>query len=182
MKQQNLALKKWATGILVAFVLSNGAPARSAEEPIKIGIANLTRALQESKKGKAAKATLEKESTAKRKELEKREAELKKMQGDLSTKMAVLSEKARMEQQTTFQTKVGEFQQLAQMATMELQKREQDLTRPIIDGLRALVPEVSRTRKLDVVFEASSGTVLYAKSQTDITEELIALYDDKNKK
>ncbi len=174
-------LKKYFNGLLLGAILSSGL-ARAAAEPVKIGTANLQRALQETKKGKAAKTALEKESTAKRAELEKRENELKKMQADLQKKSAVLSEKARMEQASAFQQKVAEFQQMAQMASMELQKKEADLTRPIIEGLRALVPEISRTQKLDIVFEASAGTVLYSKSQTDITEALIALYDEKNKK
>ncbi len=175
-------LKKILTSTILAALMMTAPAVRAAnDEPIKIGIANLQRALQESKKGKAAKATLEKESTVKRKDLESRETELKKMQEDMVKKAAVLSEKAQMEKQAQFQQLAGEFQQRVQMATMELQKREAELTRPIIEKLRMLVPEISRTRKLDIVFEASAGSVLYSKSQTDITEELIALFDEKNK-
>jgi outer membrane protein len=174
-------LNSWMirVGTLAALTVAAGV---RAEEPIKIGIANLQRALTETKKGKTAKTTFEKESNAKGKELEGKKAELQKMQEELMKKSEVLNEKAKAEKQMQFQQKAAEFQQNVQMASMELEKRQAELMRPIIEGLRAIVPEISRKQKLDIVFEANSGAVLYAKSQTDITEELITAFDEKNKK
>jgi len=148
---------------------------------VSVGLVNFQKALQETKRGQSAKASLEKEVDSRRKAVEKLQTEVQKMNEDFQKKAPVLSEKARVEQGSKIQQKLAQLQEMQQKAQMELQGKEAELTRPIIEGLRALIPEVSRKRKLDLVFESSSGVMLYATSQTDITEELIRLYDEKNK-
>jgi outer membrane protein len=165
-----------ATAVLVA------ASSSAIAAEVSVGVVNLQKALQEVARGKSAKASLEKEVETRRKEVEKLQAEFQKMGEEFQKKAAVLSEKARMEQGQKIQAKGQQIQEAQQKAQMELQGKEAELTQPIITGLRALIPELSRKRKLDIVMEGSSGILLYATSQTDITEELIRLYDEKNKK
>jgi outer membrane protein len=148
---------------------------------ISVGVVNFQQAIQEVNRGKTAKSNLEKEVETRRKQVEKTQAELQKMNEDFQKKASALNEKARNEQGMKIQEKYAQMQEMQQRFQMELQQKEAELTRPIIEGLRALVPEVSRKRKLDLVFEASSGILLYSTNQTDITEELIRLYDSKNK-
>jgi outer membrane protein len=164
----------------VAMIATGSLSVFAAE--VSVGTVNFQKALQETGRGKTAKASLEKEVETRRKEVEKLQGEIQKMNEEFQKKAPVLSEKARMEQGSKIQQKLGQMQELQQKAQMELQGKEAELTRPIIEGLRALIPELSRKRKLDLVFEASSGVLLHATSQTDITEELIRLYDEKNKK
>ncbi len=151
-------------------------------EDVNVGIVNFQKALQEVQSGKTAKSNLEKEVTKKRTKVESLQKEVQKMSDTFQKKMSILSEKARTEEGMKIQQKAGELQALQQQSQMELQQKELELTKPIIEGLRGLIPELARKRKLDFVFEASAGVLLYSKSQTDITEELIALYDEKNKK
>lgn len=165
---------------VAAFIAAGSSSVFAAE--VSVGTVNFQKALQEVNRGKSAKAALEKEVDARRKEVEKLQTEVQKLNEDFQKKAAVLSEKARIEQGTKIQQKIGQMQELQQKAQGELQQKEAELTRPIIEGLRALIPELSRKRKLDLVFEGSSGVLLYSTNQTDITEELIRLYDDKNKK
>ncbi|MEO5667620.1 MAG: OmpH family outer membrane protein [Bdellovibrionota bacterium] len=171
------------------FLLKAGLAAIVAAGPLSVfaaevavGTVNFQKALQEVNRGKSAKASLEKEVETRRKDVEKLQGDIQKMNEEFQKKAPVLSEKARVEQGSKIQQKIGQLQEMQQKAQVELQGKEAELTRPIIEGLRALIPELSRKRKLDLVFEASSGILLYSTSQTDITEELIRLYDDKNKK
>jgi len=173
-------MKKQMIKLGLLSVLSLSFAAQAAE--ISVGVVNFQKAMQEVKQGKTAKAALEKQVEAKRKEIEKLQAEAQKLNEEFQKKAAVLSEKARQEKGMAIQEKIAKLQELQQKSQMELQQKEADLTRPIIEGLRALVSEVSRKRKLDLVFEASSGVMLYSTNQTDITEELIRAYDEKHKK
>lgn len=174
--KKNLILKSSAF-LMVTIVSINVAAANT-----NVGVVNFQKAMQEVKQGKTAKASLEKQVEAKRKEIEKLQTEVQKLNEDFQKRASVLSEKARQEKGMEIQGKIGNLQELQQKSQMELQQKEAELTRPIIEGLRALVPEVSRKRKLDLVFEGSSGILLYSTNQTDITEELIRAYDEKNKK
>ena len=171
-------IQKIITVAAIALLVSQA----QAAEAVNVGVVNFQRALQEVQSGKSAKGRLEQEVTKKRKKVEDLQKEVQKLNEAFQKKASVLSEKARNEEGMKIQKKVAELQELQQKSAMEIQQREMELTRPIIDGLRALIPELSRKRKLDFVFEASAGVLLYSKTQTDITEELIALYDEKNKK
>jgi outer membrane protein len=150
--------------------------------PLKVGVVNFQRALQEVKQGKDAKASLEKEVGAKKKQIEKMQAEIQKLNEEFQKKAAVMSEKARADKGMEIQQKIAVYQETVQKSQMEFQQREAELTRPILERLRGLVPELSRSRELDLVFEAASGVLLYSTNQTDVTEELIRIYDSKNKK
>ena len=168
--------------LTLGLMLSFAGNAVAKSDALGVGVVNFQRALQEVKKGKTARASLEKEVTKRRTKVEKLQKEVQKLNETFQKKVSILSEKARNEEGMKIQKKMGELQMLQQQSQMELQQKELELTKPIIDGLRALIPELSRKRKLDFVFEGSAGVLLYSKTQTDITEELIALYDDKNKK
>lgn len=173
-------MKNWMRTLSKTVALGFCLTAFSAQA-LNVGVVNIQRALLETKKGKAAKTDLDAQVTKRRGEVEKLQAEAQKMNEAFQKKASVLSEKARNEEGMKIQQKLGELQALQQRSQLEFQQKELEMTRPIIEGLRALIPEVSRKRKMDLVFEASSGVLLYAKTQTDLTEELIALYDEKNK-
>ncbi|NCN42279.1 OmpH family outer membrane protein [bacterium] len=177
-----MKLKNIFLTVAIASLGFSSTSAFAKSDDVNVGIVNFQKALQDVQNGKTARASLEKEVAKKRGKVESLQKEVQKMNDTFQKKMSVLSEKARTEEGMKIQQKVGELQQLQQQSQMELQQKEVELTKPIIEGLRALIPELSRKRKLDFVFEASAGVLLYSKSQTDITEELIALYDEKNKK
>ena len=80
------------------------------------------------------------------------------------------------------------LQKMAEDFQKEFAKKNEEAFRPIVETLRNLVREVARRRNLDMVFEttinnvtvAPGSTLVYAVDQTDITEELVKLYDERN--
>jgi outer membrane protein len=160
---------------LVAFA-SAGASAAS----IKVGTVDLQRALQESKRGKSSNAAFEKEMKDKDTKLKSEQESIRKAVEDFQKKGAVLSEKARNEQQAKLQQRMAGLEEMRQKFAMEFQTRQGELVKPLIDGLRNLVPDIARRRNLELVMEASQGGLLFALDKTDITDELIKLYDEKN--
>ncbi len=158
---------------LIASVLS------TASANVKVGVVDLQRALQETKRGKTSSANFEKEAKDREKKFKTEQESIRKQFEEFQKKAAVLNEKARAEQQAKLQAKLMEVQQMGQKFQMEVEEKRTGLAKPIIDGLRALIPDVSRRRSLDLVLEANSG-LLFAMNQTDVTDELIKLYDEKN--
>jgi outer membrane protein len=160
---------------------------------IKVGTVDVQKALQEVKKGRDAKSTLETEFNAKKKKIEEEQTSLKKGQEDLekAAKNVALSQGARDKKMADFQKRAQAFQELVQRSQMEMQQREVDLTKPIIEGIRVLVAEVAKKKKIGLVFEAnsaapnsggvSSNPLLYAEEKVDLTDDVIKSYDDKNK-
>ncbi len=59
-----------------------------------------------------------------------------------------MNEDARMKKQTEIRTEMGKYQENAAKAQMEIQKKERDLTKPIVDKLRSMMDENREERRL----------------------------------
>ncbi|MBP7844345.1 MAG: OmpH family outer membrane protein [Proteobacteria bacterium] len=148
---------------------------------VKIGTVDLQQALQESQSGKKAKEALEKEFNTRKSTIDKERTAFEKLQEDLQKSAALLSKEARGKKEAEMQQKAMNLQKMVQDSEMTMRQKEAEMTKPIIEGLRELLPDLSRKRGVDLVVEKNAG-LLYAVDISDMTEELIRLYDEKNKK
>jgi outer membrane protein len=170
-----------ATGLLSGF-------AAQADKAGRVGVIDIQRAMFETKRGKAAKTRLEKEAQDIEKRIQADRTTIQKEAEEFDKKAAVMNEKARMEKGRAIQKKMEELQQRAQGSQVEFQRKNEEAFRPVVDGLRQLVGEIARRRNLDMVFENNSSnvglapgsTLIWALDRTDITEEAIKVYDEKN--
>jgi outer membrane protein len=155
--------------------------ARSALADLVIGTVNMQKILQESKRGKAAKAQLEKDIEDERKKLDKERDAIQKAGEEFQKKSAVLSEKARNEKGLELQTRMGKFQEVVSQTQMRMQQKEGELTKPILDGIRNTIPEVAKSSKVDLVFEDNTSGLLYTKEEKkDLTGDVLKAFDSKN--
>ncbi|NCN27088.1 OmpH family outer membrane protein [bacterium] len=159
-------------------VLFSSLPLMAAN--VKVGMVDLQKALQETKAGKAAKASLEKEITSRRTKVEKKRNAFEKLQQEYQKKSLVLSGDARQKKEGELQEMAMEIQKMMQEYDVEMRQKEVTATKPIIEGLRDLLPAISKEKKVDLVVEKNAG-VLYAVDTTDLTDELIKAYDKKSK-
>jgi len=173
---------------LVAGALGSLSYTAHADKGTKVGVIDIQRAMFETKRGKAAKARLEKEAQDIEKRIQGERAAIQKEAEEFDKKAAVMNEKARMEKGRGIQKKMEELQQKAQGSQVDFQRKNEEAFRPIVDGLRQVVGEIARRRSLDMVFENNSSnvglapgsTLIWALDRSDITEEAIKVYDEKN--
>ncbi|MCK4978770.1 MAG: OmpH family outer membrane protein, partial [Candidatus Delongbacteria bacterium] len=52
-------------------------------------------------------------------------------------------------------------------------KKNQTLMQPIIDKINEVIKSVSEKGKYDYVFDANTGTLLFAKPEYEITDEIL---------
>ncbi len=154
----------------------------AAQAAIKVGVIDLQKALQSSKKGKAAKSAYEKEFLAKKKNIESEQEKIRKLSEEFQKKSLALSEKARAEKGMEIQQKIAAWQELVQKSQAEMQAREGEMTRPILEGLRSVASELGKKKSFEMVFEANSSGLIFAADRSDFTDELIKAYDEKNPK
>jgi outer membrane protein len=165
-------MNKLATlGFAVSSLVLNSAIARA--DDMKIGIVDMQKCIQMSESGKKAKSELESAFNKKKKEFQDQEASLKKMQEDYSKKKSALSESAQKEQERKLQEKIMKFQESVQRSQAEIQKREQEMSAPIIQGVRAKVSEIAKKKGLSVVLEKNENIVIFSDDKYDITEEVM---------
>lgn len=155
--------------------------ALGAESGFRMAYVDLQKALQSVDAGKQAKASLEKDVTAKRAELEKAQANLQKEAEQFEKKAAILNDSAKAAKQAELQKKFAEFQKAAAESQMELQKRERDLTKPLIDELRSIIEGIGKEKSYQLILEKNEGAVLYAETGADLTDQVIEKFNGRRK-
>ena len=148
---------------------------------VKIATIDMQKALQTVDSGKKAKALLEKEFNAKKKELQTEEASIKKMTEEFKKQSLVMSDDARAKKQGELQERIVKFQELTGRSQAEIQQKERDLTQPIITKLRGVIADTAKKHEYSVVLEKNENSVLYSQEKDDITSEVINNFDKLNK-
>ena len=100
------------------------------------------------------------------------------MQEELEKKAMVLTDDQRSKKQQEFQEEMFAYQKLVGQSQQEIQKREQELTKPILEKMAKLIEQLSKEKSYDMVLErGQNNLVLWAKKETDITDEVVAAYE-----
>ena len=163
---------------LLAMVLSLGSLTAHAAE-MKIGYIDMQKAIQATTAGKKAKKDLEDEFNKKKKDLDKREADIKKMGEDFEKRSMAMNEESRMKKQTEIQSEMRKYQELAAKSQLEIQKRERDLTQPIVTKLRTIIEDIAKKEDYTMILEKSEQSVMWAKKDFDLTDRVVQTYDKK---
>lgn len=162
-------------GVLAAMVFAGAAHAAE----IKVGVIDMQKAIQETAAGKKAKKDLETEFNKKKKDLDKREADIKKMGEDFEKRSMAMNEESRLKKQNEIRGEMQKYQELAAKSQMEIQKRERDLTQPIVTKLRAILEEIAKKEDFTVILEKSEQSVMFAKKELDLTDRVVKDFDKK---
>ncbi len=161
--------------LLIALVTLFTVNAMAAD--FKVGIVDMQKAIQSSAAGKKAKKEVEGDFEKKKKDLKKKEDDLKKRVEEFEKKQAVLSDKVRQEQQADLQKDMMQFREEVGKSQMTIQQRERELTKPILEKLQKIIGEIAKEKDFSVVLEKAEQSVMFAKSELDITDEVIKRAD-----
>lgn len=164
--------------VLLTLLLSFALPA-TAE--VKIAVVNIQKVITSIKAGKSVMKTLEKSFKSKQVELKKEEGVIKKLQKDYEKQSLVLSDKAKGKKEGEIRAKIQALQKRTMKYQKEIQKLEGQLKKPILEKLKPIIDEVSKSEKVAMTFEITSSPLVYAESKVDITNKVIKAYDKKNK-
>lgn len=167
--------------IVIAMALGLGITGASWAEEVRVGTVDMQRALQSVDAGKKAKAQLEKEFNDKKKAFQAEEAAIKKMGEEFRKQSLVMNDEARAKKQSELQERIMKFQEATQKSQAEIQQKERELTEPLITKLRQIIAETAKEKKYTVVLEKNDNNVLYSLEKDDLTQEVIAVFNKKNK-
>ncbi len=153
--------------------------ARAAE--LKIAYVDLQRAFAEVDEGKAAKARLEQMRDAKQKEIDKEQEVLKKEKETFEKQMATMTEATRTQEGTALQKKMYDLQQRFEKGRAELAQTERETLSGILGKMQPIIQSIAQRDGFTMVFEKTDSGLLYAPASLDLTNELIRLFNEKNK-
>lgn len=151
----------------------------AAQETTKVGVVDLQRCLNNSKLGKEFKAEFTAQADQLKADLEREEAELKALREEIEKQGLVLSETARAEREASYKKRLEAFKEKFKESQQSLQRKDQELTRKVLQGLQGIIAEIANSSGYTLIVEKQEGGVIFATKASDITDEVVRLYDQK---
>ncbi|MCE7959565.1 MAG: OmpH family outer membrane protein [Acidobacteria bacterium ACB2] len=171
MNRMNTLLAALAPAALLA------APPAAAQAPIRVGVIEVQRIVQDSAMGKESLARVQKAQGAKQEELAKRQKELRDMEQKIQEQNKTLSEDAIEKLQKDYQSKaldMKRFQDDAQRELEELQRKELgELEKKVMP----VIQQVSKEEGYQLVFNKFQSGLLYADDAVDLTDKVITKFN-----
>ena len=164
-------------GILAGCIAAT--PTFAAE--VKLGYIDMQRALNSSEAGKEAKEQLAARVKKYQDEINIKQEEIKKLKDDLEKQGMLLSESARASKEKDYQQRLKEFQRFTKDAQDELQGKDEEFTRKILEGMEKVIQEFGRKNGYSFIFVKNEG-MLFVDEKADVTEEVLKNFNASRKK
>ena len=177
--------------MLLAFAFAGHAESAS----MKYGVVNIQLVMRDSKGGRAASSTLERERKRLQSAIRKRRDELsilankiRDLQVEIEQKSAIWRQEEKERKAFDLRSQKRELareqdnlRRLVRESERDLQDRRRIATGKILKEVREIVEEIGKNEELDIIVDNVNGGVLFVNPRLDLTERVIKLYDQKKK-
>ena len=167
-------MKQLTGTIFLALAILSFQLVTAAAEPLKIGVLDLQKCMQESNEGKRQNESLQNKQTGMLDELKKKDQELRDMQTDMEKQSLMLSAEAKESRVAEFEKKKREYDRRVNEAREDLQIAARDARIAMLNIISGVVENIAKQKKYDLILEKSNGAALYVVSNLDITDEVTA--------
>ena len=135
----------------------------------KIGLVNLGKVFKEYQGTKSSEAEMEKLSTAKQQEREKKVGEIRDMRDEL----ALLNDETREQKRQTIEQRLRDLAGFDQEARESLRGKRDEVLEKILAEIEKVVTAYAKEKGYELIL--SDRAVLYGVEAMDITDEVIAI-------
>ncbi len=151
----------------------------SIQAKVVVGKVDVQKVLLTVAQGQSVRDQLKKSFDEKQKILKDEEDKIRKLQEDYQKKLSVLNDKEKMKREKEIQEKIMAIQGKTSGFQKEIQDMEAKLKQPILERVKLVVDEVSKSNDVDFVYESATGPILYAKEEKELTDEVVKMYNKK---
>ena len=148
-----------------------------AKADVLVGTVDVQTVLLSIKQGVSLRSLLKNEFKKREKHLKKAERAIKEAEKKFNKQSLGMSDAAQAKKRRELQIMVNNLRQKMHDFQKEISNMEKKLKAPILNKIQNIVLKVSKDSNVDITFEASAKSILYSKSQKDLTSEVIKLYD-----
>jgi outer membrane protein len=153
--------------------LVRGAPAVASES--KIAVVDVQHAVMATEDGIRAQATLKKDFDKRQQDLDAKQIELSKAHDDIEKQTRVLSREAIQKRLEDWQKRGMELQTVFVDYNKTLQKKQGELTAPIIKKMMAVIGRLAKKNGYEIVLDKQAAP--YVRPDLDLTEQVIQMYN-----
>ena len=143
-----------------------------AQKNAKIGHINSNDLMQIMPGRDSAQTVLQGEVTELEETLKSMQAEAEKRYNDYVANQAGWTELIRQTKQREIQDMASRIEEFQQNAQKQLQEREAELLKPIIDRAKKAIADVAKEGGYTYILDASSTTLLYSQDSDDIMPQV----------
>lgn len=164
----------------LALALVAGLASLQAQTPSKVGIINIQNAIIMTKEGQKALKDLEGKAAPKKAELEKRQSEIQALQEKLNKTSNVGGDEEKQRLMRDIDQKTKAFRRDVDDAQADLDQENQKVINTIGQGLMAVLDKYAKDNGYSIILDVSNqqtSNVLFAANGTDVTQDIVALYD-----
>jgi outer membrane protein len=177
MKKSKLAVA--LMGLFI--VLSAGTTAQAAGDKVKIAFVDLRRGLNETVEGKAAMKKLTSLKNKLQKQISGEEKKIMKMKETLEKQRDILTKETLEKKAEEYMRLVNELQQSYGKFQRELGAKEAEVTQGILLKMQKIIAEIGKADGYTMIYDRSSGAVVWAPAHLDLTDKLIQIYNSRHK-
>ena len=163
-------------GVVLLLSMTKSPAAPSAAE-YRLAYVDLQKAPNLCKAGQEAKEKFSKKVEKAEQGLSGRQDELKKLQEVLEKQGSMLNEAALKEKKKDYEAKLRDFKRLYDESQEELKAQDNEAVKEILSELVRTTQSYGKEKGFTFVFEKSESALLFADEATEITDEIIKLYD-----
>ena len=163
-------MKKTLIAIAVCLLAFGGSA--MAQKNLKLGHINSTDLMQIMPGRDSAQTVLQAEVTELEETLKSMQAEAEKRYNEYVAGQAGWTELIRQTKQREIQDMAARIQEFQENAQKQLQDREAELLKPIIDRAKKAIEDVAKEGGYTYILDASSTTVLYSQDSDDIMPQV----------
>lgn len=145
----------------------------------KVGVISMQGAIVGTKDGQKAQQQLEGKFEPKKKEFDGRNAEINQLEDQLKKGGTLISEEKRTQLERDIDEKKRRLQRDVQDAQEEMQTEQQQVLSGLVGRIQAVIEKYAKDNGYTMIFDVSNQNtpVLFASTGSDITQDIIALYD-----
>lgn len=153
---------------LVAVMLTTG-----VAQAEKLGVFNSQTVALQSEPAKTAQKQMQSQFGTEKTQLETQARDLQKQGETLQAQSAAMAQKAREEKQMEFMRKRRDFEEKSRNFAMRVEQEENRIRQNMGKFIFDAAAVVAKKRGLDLVLDASTGSVMFAAPSLDLTQDML---------
>ena len=148
--------------------------------PVKVGVINIQAVIASTGEGKKALGELDKKYEPRRKDLQEQQQAINAIQDQLQKQGTTLSDEEQRRLTRELQEKQTRLKRAQDDAQSDYTTDTQDVVNRIGQKLVRIMNEYAQQNGFAVIIEGNPQLIYYAAPQSDLTEQMIKLYDGAN--
>jgi outer membrane protein len=144
----------------------------------RVAFVNASSIFEQYSGAKEAQRAYEKEMADLNEQVAGMEKDLQAFADTLEARKYLFSEDRLKEKRTELETKQQEYLRFRQDAEVKAARRNEELTKPIIQAIEDAAKQIAEKEGFDLVLDSSAGIVVYSRAESDLTDRVLQVLEE----